>query len=367
MFVYSKKIIRFINEIKFTIREILTKELRLKVSSDYFLDRKEEAYHHISIVIYNDRSMLGYFDSTFNELGFHERLMHVSTKQLHNVIRHELAHYILFVENGHQLQPHGPEFRAFCQRLGWGEEVYSATLCLENEEKTSRAEESDIFRKVQKLMALANSSNKNEAEQAMIKSQQLLLKHNIDSKYLGSDNEEKTVLKRIIKQKQKDAKMRAIAIILQTFFVSSVFKRAKDYTYLEILGSIVNVQIAEYVADVLQEKLDTLWNQTKEVHELKGIIAKNSFFLGLARGYCDKINFLKKSYQPDVSYALVIIEKKLKEAQSMAYPSLRSAKSYGSYCPEASKLGEMAGRELNINPGLAKASKNSEAFLTYNK
>ena len=38
--------------------------------------------------------MLGYFDSNFYELGFHECLMHSGREQLHNVIRHELAHYI---------------------------------------------------------------------------------------------------------------------------------------------------------------------------------------------------------------------------------------------------------------------------------
>ncbi len=364
MFVYSKKIIRFINEIKFTTKEILSKELLLKVTNNYFLDRKKKAYYPISIVIYNDKSMLGYFDPMFNELGFHERLIHASTKQLHNVIRHELAHYILFIESEHLTQAHGPEFRSFCQRMGWGEEVFSATLCLESETKTLATEESDIFRKIQKLMALANSSNKNEAEQAMIKSQQLLLKHNIESKYIGNDDDEKMFLKRIIQQKQKDAKMRTIAKILETFFVSSVFKRIGDFTHLEILGSAVNIQIAEYVADVLLQKLDPLWNQTKQEHELKGIVAKNSFFLGLAKGYCDKINFLKKSYQTDVSHALIVIEKKLKEAQAMAYPRLTFERSQRSYCHEASQLGELAGRQLNINPALRENAKNSGAFLT---
>ncbi|MES2198879.1 MAG: DUF2786 domain-containing protein [Chlamydiota bacterium] len=346
-------------------KEILSKELRLKISGNYFLDQAHRAYHPISVVIYNDKSMLGYFDPLFRELGFHERLMHASTKQLHNVIRHEIAHYILFINDEYQDQPHGPEFRAFCQRMGWGEEVYRATLCLEDEQLVSKEEESDVLRKVQKLMALAGSSNKNEAEQAMIKSQQLLLKHNIESKYIGHNDEEKMFLKRIIKQKQRDAKMRSISKILDTFFVSSVFNRSGDFTYLEILGTAVNVQIAEYVADVLQQKLDVLWLETKQEHQLKGVVAKNSFFLGLAKGYCDKIGFLQKSYQQDATYALVIIGQKLEEAKAMVYSGLSSMKSHGSYCPEASQLGELAGKHLNINPGLNQTSKNSEAFLTH--
>ena len=62
-----------------------------------------------------------------------------------------------------------------------GEEVYKATSCLEGEQNLSEVEESNVLRKVKKLMALAASNNENEAELAMIKSQQLLIKHHIES------------------------------------------------------------------------------------------------------------------------------------------------------------------------------------------
>ena len=45
-------------------------------------------------------------------------------------------------------------------------------------------------------MALSSSSNKHESELAMIKAQQLLLKHNIESKYRDVDDGEKVYLKR---------------------------------------------------------------------------------------------------------------------------------------------------------------------------
>ena len=105
--------------------------------------------------------------------------------------------------------------------MGWGEEVYKATSAWRGTRNASEMEESGVLRKVQKLMALATSSNKHEAEQAMIKSQQLLLKHNIESKYIGGEDEEKIFLKRIMKQKKENAKMRSIANILETFFVNT--------------------------------------------------------------------------------------------------------------------------------------------------
>jgi len=334
MIVYSQKIIQFINEIKHAVKEILSKEVCLRVGRDRFYDDRQMTSYPLKIVIYNNKSMLGYFDANFYELGFNECLMCSSRVQLHNVIRHELAHYVTFINHGEFVQPHAGEFRAFCQKMGWGEEVFSATLCEEEGQNVFFVEESAVYRKVQKLMALATSSNKNEAEQAVIKSQQLLLKHNIESKYLGGEGDEKVYLKRIMKQKKENAKMRSIAKILETFFVNIVYSRAGDFTYLEILGRAVNVEIAEYVAGFLHFELDNLWNQAQQSANFRGAIAKNSFFLGLAKGYCNKIQALKREYNSDVKNALMVIEKKLADAKAMAYKHLSSAKSRGGYCGE---------------------------------
>lgn len=366
MIVYSNKIIQFINEIKSTVKEVLSREIGLKLSGERFLDRHQTASYPIKVVIYNNKTTLGYFDPDFYELGFNECLMHASRKQLYNIIRHELAHYITFINYGGTIQTHGAEFKAFCQRMGWDEEVYKAASCLEQELNISDNEESNILRKIKKLMALATSSNQNEAEQAMIKSQQLLLKHNIESKYIGNEDDEKIFLRRIMKQKKDNAKMRSIAKILETFFVSIVYGRAGDYTYLEVLGSAVNIEIAEYVANVLHYEMDNLWDQAQKHAKLKGAIAKNSFFLGLARGYCNKVQALKREYSNDVAKELMVIEKKLVDAQAMVYRRLSSIKRSGNHCPHSSALGEQMGKQLNINPAINRSSNSHEKleFIT---
>ncbi len=358
MLVYSKKIIQFVNEIKSIVKEVLSGEIGVKVHGNRFYDRQMTSYP-IKVVIFNANSMLGYFEADFYELGFHETLMHSSKELLRNVIRHELAHYMTFIHHGATAKPHSEEFRAFCQKMGWGEEVYRAAFRLD---EVQRSEESGIFRKVQKLMALSASSNKNEAELAMIKSQQLLMKHNLDSKYIGE--EEKIVLKRIMKQKKTDAKMEAISRILQTFFVNVVYNRGSGFTYLEILGSEVNVEIAEYVASVLQAELDKLWSQAQRESFLRGAVAKNSFFRGLAKGYCNKIQALKREYTSDVTRSLMVIEKQLTEAKEMVYPRLITSKSSRSHCREASQIGEQMGRQLNINPALNRSPADLIGYLS---
>lgn len=363
MHVYSKKIFKYINEIELAIREILTHEVGVKVSGKRFYDYYQMNSYPISVVIFNNKNMLGYFNLDFYELGFHERLMHLSKEQLHDVIRHELAHYMLAITKQHQGSPHSPEFRAFCQRLGWGENVYRAAMQLEDVPSSFESGKSSVFRKVQKLMALSGSSNKNEAEQAMIKSQQLLLKHNIESIFLDDDENEKIFLKRIMKQKRENAKMRAIAKILETYFVNIVFSKSKGFIYLEILGSAVNLEIAEHVAEVLVVELEKLWDQAKNQYvNLKGMTAKNSFFLGVARGYCDKIHALKKEYVCETVNALMIIEKKLSEAKNKVYPHLTMGRSRANFCPESSAVGEKMGRSLQINSAI-RSSKHAIALL----
>ena len=365
MLIYSEKIILFIQEIKLAIRKILSHEVNLKVTRDRFFDKSERYSYPISVVIYNDQPMLGYFDPNFYEIGIHERLIHAPKKQLYDLIRHELAHYLTFILSTGVTSPHGREFKDFCKSIGWGEEVYNATMSLTQDEKIQSIEESDIFRKIQKLMALATSTNKYEAELAMIKSQQLLLKYNLESRFIHAEEKEKIFLKRIMKQPKKTAKLRSIAKILETFFVSVVFNRSTEGTHLEILGTAMNVQIAEYVAGILQDKLETIWNTTKKEHHLKGAIAKNSFFYGVAKGYCDKISALKRSYETDVSSALILLEKSLERAKELAYKRLVSSKSSRSLCKESSELGELAGKGLQINLGIGKSANKPKELIEY--
>jgi len=348
MFVYSHSIIRFAGEIKALIKRILTTEVHLQCGNTRFYNRKKTKSYPINVVIYNHKSMLGYFDAEFYELGFHECLMQASKEQLHNIVRHELAHYLTFMQYGAMVQPHASEFKTICQSLGWDEQVSKATTTLDSH---ASEEESSVLRKVKKLMALSTSAHANEAEQAMLKSQELLLRHNLEASKDNPD-EEKICMLRIMQQKKETAKMRAIANILKTFFVGIVYHRGEQFTTLEIIGTAINIEIAEYVAKVLDTEFDNLWAGAKKSAHLKGALAKNSFFLGIAKGYCNKIQALKREHSSEVTNAILVLEKQLVDAQDMVYSRLSSRKTSANYCPTSGLLGEKMGRQLNINPAI---------------
>jgi hypothetical protein len=361
MFIYSRKIVQFICEIQSAAKEILAREIGVKVYGNRFYNRRGTCSYPIKIVVYNNKKLLGYFESELLELGFHQCLMSSSKEQLRNVIRHELAHYMTFIDSGQNFPPHGALFKSFCQTVGWDDAVSQATFCLDGAHTSPISVESGVFRKIQKLMALATSNNTHEAEQAIIKSQQLLLKHNIEAISIG--DEDVIYMKRIMKQKKENAKMRSIANILETFFVSPVYSRGKGYTHLEIVGTAVNIEVAEYVAGFLERELDVLWNQARMRAVLRGLTAKNSFFLGIAKGYCDKIQALKRAYPSDTQCSIIVIEKKLIDALAVVYPNLRTGRGYGGHCAESAALGEQMGRQLNINPVVKQSTEKSNALI----
>ena len=81
MQVYSKKIGEFIREIGCRVKDVLSREMGLPVAINRFYDVRRKFSYPISIVIYNHRDILGYFDPDFYELGFHECLMSVMTPE----------------------------------------------------------------------------------------------------------------------------------------------------------------------------------------------------------------------------------------------------------------------------------------------
>jgi hypothetical protein len=167
-----------------------------------------------------------------------------------------------------------------------------------------------------------------------------------------------------MQSKRVTAKMRAIAKILETFFVSIVYSRSKAFTCLEILGTAVNLEIADYVAALLDSELETLWGKAQTQAHLKGAVAKNSFFLGIAKGYCTKIHALKKSHSEEMKHGLMVIEKKLMDAKALVYSRLSSSRSHAGHCRASSALGELMGKQMQIQPALKQKPSESIRLLS---
>ena len=175
------------------------------------------------MVAFEDAGKLGFFDPSTMTLGLSKRLMYEANDgTIANVVRHELAHCMLFLKGGDG-KSHGGEFRDFCRAHGWGEEVYraSADVAGENERYVQPSHDKLVAR-IKKILSLGSSPNPHEAKAAMLKANELLLRHNLSGDAVDDGGEEEAALKRVLSYPRRNAKLSCIADILETFFVKTV-------------------------------------------------------------------------------------------------------------------------------------------------
>lgn len=353
MILYSETTKIFIQKVRHLTREIITNEMNLKMDKSRVLYNR--FYYPLNIIVFEDPNRLGYFDARFFELGISKKLIYlVHDHVLKNIIRHELAHFMCYLLHGHT-KAHGEEFHQVCKMFKWDEEVQRAYINLdfENEKIEGDLKTQRLLEKLKKLLSLTSSDNPHERELATLKANELLLNHNLDLAFNEDKIDDTIYVKRVIEAKRKETKHVAIYEILKTFYVAPIFNHGKGAFYLEVIGDKTSVELAEYVANFLDNELENMWKLTKKNNpHLKNISAKNSYFRGVSRGYCDKIE--NQKMQMSNSKDLVVLDKNLSLKVKQVYARLgHSSLSSGLKDENARKLGVESGKNLSIKPGIS--------------
>lgn len=219
--------------------------------------------------------------------------------------------------------------------------------------------------RVAKLLALSQSANEHEAALAMQKANDLIEKYHIEE--LGSD-----ALYRygfgIIDRKRKriESYQRRICTILHDYFfvrvvLSSLYDPLRDDTYktIELLGTKENVTIAEYCYFFLENRLASLWSLHKNRFKRSARTEKNSYYLGLLRGFSQKLQeqrMGKKDLrsQPHLGELVVADEKRLGDFVDMRFPRLKKAARSGARVYESTyNEGIETGKTISFAEGLA--------------
>jgi hypothetical protein len=354
MFLHSKTISIFISRVRNDVREIVNNEMKLKMERSRI--HYKGILYPLNVVVFEDNTRLGYFDSQSYELGLSKKLMFQAKDEvLKNIIRHELAHFMCYLLYGPRVL-HGEEFHDTCRSFGWGPEVYSAyaNIDLENSKITDTDSKTEkLLARLKKLLALASSDNIHERELATLKANQLLLEHNLDLSKQNATDDETVYVKRVLEATRKSAKHVAIYEILKTFFVSPVFNHGRGVFYLEVIGDMTSVELADYVAHFLDHELEVIWREIqKENPKLKGRASKNSFFTGVAKGYVQKIEKQKSTIATGSD--LVAIEKNIQKNLRIVYPRIgHSSLSGGMHNADAHNAGIVKGSNLSIKPAIS--------------
>ncbi|MCI5151138.1 MAG: DUF2786 domain-containing protein [Candidatus Electrothrix sp. MAN1_4] len=201
---------------------------------------------------------------------------------------------------GLQNAGHGKKFQEACQLLGVSFPYNRSAGDLPDilaEPSGDRQTEKGrrIIKRINKLLALAGSDNEHEATLAMQRATELLHRHNLEMSALA----ERSGCVRLEIQtgkKQLPTWRKNIGRILRDyFFVEVVFsslydaRRQDSYRTIVLLGRGENVPVAEHCYYFLEQQLESLWQKNRHRFQGNTRTAKNSYYLGLLRGFSQKL------------------------------------------------------------------------------
>jgi hypothetical protein len=223
--------------------------------------------------------------------------------QVVELLKHEMAHQFVDEVLGGEERPHGPLFRQVCAQRG----IDAAAAGLPNVTKAEgdRPEDRAIAR-VRKLLALAQSANRNEAELAAATAQRIMIKHNLGLPKRHDPGDDGTYGCAWVGKPtgRVQAHHRALARLLtEHFFVDGiwmpVYRPREDKTgqVLEIVGRRENLQMAEYVHAFLEAAVERLWKAHKRETGIRSNRGRRTFLVGALEGFAHKL----RSQRDDVA------------------------------------------------------------------
>lgn len=344
---------------------IMKSEMGLDVRKSRFLWRGY--LYPLHFVCFEDPKKLGYFQASNYQLGLHKKLMFLAKDEvLKNIIRHELAHFYTFLIHGegfHHMDAHGEEFHQVCKRFNWGPEISRAYSNLDQDNLVAGddIEFERVKAKIKKLLALSQSENIHEAEAATLKANEYLLKYNlkgISESNFKEDDLGETIVSSVYSAKRMNATLNGLYDVLQFFHVQPVINRSGEGVTLDVVGSRLNVDIADYITKFLSAEFEVLWKRAQKELGFKGLKKKNSYLYGVANGLTLKLRAerenVKKSAQ---GKDLIVLEGQLKNRVRMAFPRLsRQQSSQANLDLHAHQKGRQDGNSIQIRPGVSQGN-----------
>jgi hypothetical protein len=257
------------------------------------------------------------------------------------VLKHEMAHQFVTEALGDpDPTPHGPAFRAVCERHG----IDAAATGVPDAAPSPEADR--VLARVAKLLALAESPNVHEAESAMAEAQRLLLKHNLDVtarsaysfRHLGTPSGRVCEAERILAN-----------ILNDHFFVECIWvpawraREGKRGSVLEVCGTTLNLTIAEHTHAFLLHTADRLWEAYRRDHAI-GNRDRRTYQAGVMTGFREKLDGERKRHQ---RAGLVWVgDADLGRYWRRRHPYVRFSRHTGAAQNEAHAHGRAAGRGI---------------------
>lgn len=354
----------------------------------------------VAIRLMESTSHWGQWDSENRTIWISRKLIKESRWFfVESILRHEMAHQYCSEFHPSGERPHGDLFKKACERLGVPREFRGATVslqetCLDWKTQKQDDESERLFNKVQKLLALATSSNEHEALLAMNKVREIYAKYNLD-KYFGGDHEKSQDSMAHVfichKKKRLEAHQDKIAgILVGHFFVKVLFSKEFDsqtlqeYKAIQLIGTRENVLMAEYVYYFLLQQTDFLVRELRKKKQGLNRMEAKSYRLGVLQGFSEKLvqmdKMLKKSPEMggrkgngvldsgsgtfERALAVLDSDTSLTDYVATVFPRLVNASSHTQYIDSSIySEGKVAGERITLHKAVSDKKGNSGLLL----
>jgi len=265
------------------------------------------------------------------------------------VLKHEMAHqYVHEVLEVTAESAHGPAFREVCERLG----IDASAAGMPASGVTGEAE-ARVLERIARLLALAESSNVNEAQAAMAAAQRLMLKYNLDIDQART--ERRYAFRHLGKPTGRVGESERIVggILAKHFFVEAIWvpvylpQDGKRGSVLEICGTTANLEMAAYVHAFLHHTAEQLWQAHKREHAIRSNRDRRTYLSGVMLGFLEKLNAERRD---EKSQGLVWVrDADLQGYYRQRHPHVHHVRHVGNQRTEAHAHGRAAGRTIVLH------------------
>lgn len=244
-----------------------------------------------------------------------------------SVLEHEMAHqYVDEVLQVDGETAHGPTFQRVCAERGIDARAAGApepSQALERDVAAERA-----LDKIRKLLALAGSDNQHEAEIAMRRAHELMLRHNIEQaateqhyevRHLGTPS-----------KRANSVEADIVGLLTEFFFVEVirvpvyVAREGAHAAVYEVMGTHANVEMAAHVFAFLLATAERLWRENRGDARVKNGRDRISYQSGVIRGFREKL--LSERRELKGTGLVWVGDGKLHDFYRARYPRIRTVR-----------------------------------------
>lgn len=260
------------------------------------------------------------------------------------VLKHEMVHQFVYEVLGEREEAaHGPIFQRTCERLGVDSHPGPGP-----EDPGTAA----VLARIQKLLALAGSPNRHEADTAMRAAHRLMLKYNLEP---ASARVTRYGFRQLGRPTGRisEAENLLASLLGEFFFVHPIWVSTyrvadqKRVSILEVTGREENLAMAEYVHGFLLHAAESLWSQHKRERGLRRNSERRTYIAGVMRGFAER---LREERKTQAGTGLVWVGDPAADAHfRRRHPRVRSGRFRTSAGSAAAEEGQRAGKALVLN------------------